>query len=169
MMVIRAELFIHKPCQRNANWYCIATHTWLCYICLLSCRACGWIAGIALITMAIGPGSGSRYYPPASAGNWSQSSHCCTYKAWNFLIAHSATVNLCYIFFFYYYSLLYSQPCLGRILGDWWNTFDLEKFRIIGLKKTIENKEKGLCIDLRLRQLFDLSLLGWQNLVSQKC
>ena len=30
-MVIRGELFIHKPYEANANWHCTATHGQLCY------------------------------------------------------------------------------------------------------------------------------------------
>ena len=47
-MVIRVELFLHKPCQRHANWDCIVSHRGLCYSRLLSCRACGWIARLLL-------------------------------------------------------------------------------------------------------------------------
>ena len=43
-MVIGVKIFIHKPCETNANWHCMVTHGRLCYSCLLSGRACGWIA-----------------------------------------------------------------------------------------------------------------------------
>ena len=54
-MVIWVELFLHKPHESNANWHCTVAHGRLCYSCLLSGRACGWIA-LLLTTMAIGPG-----------------------------------------------------------------------------------------------------------------
>ena len=50
-----------------------------------------------------------------------------------------------------------SQPCLNQILWDWWNSLILDKNWLMRVKKTIENKEKGLGIDLRLRQLFNLN------------
>ena len=62
-MVIRVKLFIHKPCQSNANWYGIVTHRPLCYSCFLSCKARGWIARLT-ITMPIGPGWVFEILPP---------------------------------------------------------------------------------------------------------
>ena len=35
-MVIRVELFTHKPSQTNTNWHCMVTHARLCYRRLLS-------------------------------------------------------------------------------------------------------------------------------------
>ena len=49
------------------------------------------------------------------------------------------------------------EPCLNQILWDWWNKFNLDKFRLMRVKKTIEYKEKGLSLALWLRWLFDLS------------
>ena len=61
-MVIRVELFIHKLSQTNVNWHYMITHGWLCSGCLLSGRACGWIARM-YFTMAIELGLVSRNYP----------------------------------------------------------------------------------------------------------
>ena len=35
-MVIRVELFTHKPSETNTNWHCMVTHARLCHMCLLS-------------------------------------------------------------------------------------------------------------------------------------
>ena len=35
-MVIRVELFTHKPSETNANWHCMVTHERQCYRWLLS-------------------------------------------------------------------------------------------------------------------------------------
>ena len=36
IMVIRVELFTHKPSETNTNWHCMVTHARLCYRWLLS-------------------------------------------------------------------------------------------------------------------------------------
>ena len=42
---------------------------------------------------------------------------------------------------------MYSQPCPSQILWGWRNSLDLDKFRLMRVKnKTIESKEKALCI-----------------------
>ena len=43
-MVIRVQLYIHKPYETNANWHCKVTHGWL----RLSGRACVWIVRLLL-------------------------------------------------------------------------------------------------------------------------
>ena len=43
-MVIRVDLFTHKPSETNTNWHGMVTHARVCYRWLLSNRACGWIA-----------------------------------------------------------------------------------------------------------------------------
>ena len=46
VMVISVELFIHKPYETNTNWHCMhVTRSCrrVCYSCLRSGRACGWI------------------------------------------------------------------------------------------------------------------------------
>ena len=35
-MVVRVELFTHKPSETNTNWHCMVTHAWLCLRWLLS-------------------------------------------------------------------------------------------------------------------------------------
>ena len=42
-MVIRVELFTHKPSETNTNWHCMVTHAHLLQVSPV-CRACGWIA-----------------------------------------------------------------------------------------------------------------------------
>ena len=34
-MVIRVELFTHRPSERNRKWHCMVTHARLCCRCLL--------------------------------------------------------------------------------------------------------------------------------------
>ena len=40
-MVIRVELFIHKPSETNANWHCMVTTAQPCCRCLLSVELVG--------------------------------------------------------------------------------------------------------------------------------
>ena len=45
---------------------------------------------------------------------------------------------------------IYSQPRPSQILWGWWNSSDLDKWETYEGRETIENKEKGLCMDLQL-------------------
>ena len=55
----------------------------------------------------------------------------------------------------------------SQIPWDWRNYFDFEKIWFICGSNTIENKEKRTSIDLWLSRLFDLSSVGWQDIVTQ--